>query len=128
MKDKHVAVVYDNENKCCLVAKVKLMSELEYKNALNEVERHKQEEEKRLHKLEIMELDNFKDICALKSHDIYLAKAIYDKFVDRGYFDDDKEFEKAFYDFMFEDKELNESLFPSEFLKILNKVVVKNEK
>ena len=42
--------------------------------------------------------------------------------MDRGYIDENKEFDKAYYDFIMEGKELDESCYPVEFKTILEKV------
>ena len=56
----------------------------------------------------------------LLNRDFLLAKSIYDNFVDRGLIEDDLDFQKAFYDFIFEDKQIK--TFPIDFQFIFMKV------
>ena len=61
-------------------------------------------------------------IDKLFNNNVYLAKALYDNFVERGYIDEDKEFDDAFYSFMFENQPLDVNKAPEEFKNILRKV------
>ena len=57
------------------------------------------------------------------SQQVVLAKSIYDTYVDRGLIEKDEDFEKMWFDFYFNEKELNLKKAPQEFNKILVRVV-----
>ena len=67
-------------------------------------------------------LDNKENIAELKTKLVFLAKSIYDNFVDRGLIENDDAFQQAWYDYYFNDKELEIEQYPVEFSKILEKV------
>ena len=64
----------------------------------------------------------------LENKDLLLAKSIYDNFVDRGLIENDDQFQQDYFDFIFNDKELDFDKAPIEYKKILEKVGSKNEK
>ena len=122
MKDKQVAVVY-GEDGCELLADIKVVSQQESHKLANEYEKNKskklKEEEEHKKKTESLE----ESVRHLLCRDLLIAKAQYDKFVDRGLLDENKEFDKKFYDFIFENKPLKPSEYPEDFKKILERVV-----
>ena len=122
MKDKQVAVVY-GENGCELLAEIKVVSQQESHKLANEYEKNKSKKlkEEQVHKEKTKHLEE--SVRHLLCRDLLIAKAQYDKFVDRGLLDENKEFDKKFYDFIFENKPLQPSEYPEDFKKILEKVV-----
>lgn len=121
-KNKHVAIAYDEHGKCILVCKCKTISEQELNKLLNEEEQNKKQAKlKEYHLGQTIQRHDF-NFQHLYARDYILAKALYDRFVDRGYIDENKEFDKAFYELIFEDKEISEELVPNEFKTILSKV------
>lgn len=118
VKDKFVAVELNDDDTCKRVLLCKNLTDSEYKKLVNEEHRSKKVESDK----EKVVSDNIKELYAkATTHDFFLAKTIYDNYVDRGYFESDSEFDKNFYDFFFNDKDISCS-FPSEFSKILKKV------
>lgn len=129
MENKHlVALVLDNDNKCCHVAQVQNIDDKEYNKRKNEERAYKDglEEEKQNVNRSFMEVANH--INHLEGNEVYLAKAIYDNFVDRGFLKEDEEFQKHFFDHIFKGVKLNEEKTPTEFFTILRKVEYHNEK
>ncbi|MBO7735864.1 MAG: hypothetical protein J6S67_25065, partial [Methanobrevibacter sp.] len=120
---KHVALAYDKDGKCVLVSLVKLVNEREYNRLLNEQNEHTSELDRndKFIKDKIAVCEN--DLRKLHSRDLFVSKATYDKFVDRGYLNEDKEFDKAFFDFVFNGCELDLEKAPLDFKTILEKVV-----
>lgn len=120
IKNKHVAVAYDNNGNCEFIAKVKVINDREFNRLINEQEQCKAE--KRTQELELKKqiVSNQEKIEKLTRRDFLLAKSIYDNFVDRGLINDSEQFQKDFYDFIFNDKEIKE--FPNDFEIILRKV------
>ena len=121
MRDKQVAVVY-GEDGCELLAEIKVVTQLESHKLTNEYEKNKSKKLKKESELESHLNQHDKELGHLFQHELLLAKALYDKFVDRGLIDENKEFDKKFYDFIFEDKQLSQNDYPEDFKKILEKV------
>ena len=121
MKDKQVAVVC-GENGCELFADIKVVSHQESHKLANEYEKNKSKKlkEEQEHKKKTESLEE--SIRHLLCRDLLIAKAQYDKFVDRGLLDENKEFDQKFYDFIFENKPLLPKEYPEDFKKILEKV------
>lgn len=124
MKDKLVAVIVEN-GKCQLLCDVKAIEKQEYNKLLNESESHKA-------KLEYdKENDKAKVDLLMKrvaTHELFLAKAIYDNFVDKGLLERNEQFDKDFYDFIFENKEFSFKNSPKEYGDILGKLEQDYEK
>lgn len=122
MRDKQVAVVC-GEDGCELLAEIKVVTKLESHKLANEYERNKSKKLKaeQEHKDKTKKLEE--SVRHLLCRDLLIAKAQYDKFVDRGLLDENKEFDKKFYDFIFENKPLSPKEYPEDFKKILEKVV-----
>lgn len=104
------------------VALVKNISEQEYKKLLNEQEKEKNEQELKFRALSECIDRNSQNIYKLKNRDILLAKSIYDNFVDMGLIDNDNDFQKMWFDFYFNEFELDLDKAPFEYKKILEKV------
>lgn len=117
VKDKFVALEMNSDNTCKRVLICKNITDGEYKKLINEQNKAKQKE-----------LDHDHDICFeiakaksdIVGYEIFIAKSVYDNFVDRGLIDDDDDFQKAWFDFIFEKKKI--SAFPKEFEIILERV------
>lgn len=119
MKNKLVAVLIENDS-CKLICDVKSIEQNEYNKLKNE---YVQEKDKKLdlenkHKAEHQVLLN-----VIKSNQHFIAKNIYDNFVNAGFIDYNEEFQLAFYNYVFNDKPFNFEKAPNEYLKILAKVV-----
>ena len=126
MKDIEIAVVYDANGKCTHLAQVKVVSKQELNKLTNEQNKFDQEqktnEQKYKNELDA-EIERHKARLGwLESRALFLAKAIYDNFVDRGLIENDDAFQQAWYDYYFNDKELEIEQYPVEFSKILEKV------
>ena len=119
MKEKLVAIKYDELGKCKQVAIVKNVQDNEYKALKNEEHEHKEFELKKEQKLNDR-------VCVLEkgehNHTFLIAKNIYDNFVDRGLLEDNAEFQQMFYDMIFNKGEFDITKMPSEFETILNYV------
>lgn len=120
IKNKHVAISYDNSGNCEFIATVKVINDRELNRLKNEKE--KLSSEKQQKELELKEkVDaNQEKIKHLLKKDLLLAKAIYDKFVDRGYIDENKDFDKEFFEYIYNDQPF--ARYPEEFAIILRKV------
>lgn len=116
---KLIAVSTNGSNAISLV---KSVDEQEYAKLINNQEKHlakgeelaKEHEQK--HKTEQLALEHF------ERTQIVLAKSVYDNFVDRGLIENDEDFQKQWFDFYFNDKELDMGYCPQEYTKILEKV------
>jgi len=119
MKEKLVAIKYDELGKCEQVAIVKNVQDNQYKTLKNEENEHKEFELKKEQKLNdrlcVLEKDNH-------NNSFLIAKSIYDNFVDRGLLEDNAEFQQMFYDMIFNEGEFDITKMPSEFETILNYV------
>ena len=122
IKNKHIAVAYDKDGKCEFLAKVKVIDDREFNRLTNEKEQHIAIQEQKELELKNQVLDNQEKINKLDKKLVFLAKAIYDNFVDRGLIENDDTFQQAWYDYYFNDIELVIEKYPAEFSKILDKV------
>ena len=124
MKDKLVGLVIEN-GKCKLLCDVKAIDKQEYNKLLNECEEHKSqlEHEKENEKAKIDFL-----MKRVGTHELFLAKSIYDNFVDKGLINADPQFDQDFYDFIFNNKEFSFKNSPKEYGDILGKLVQDYEK
>lgn len=124
---KLVALILDDDQKCERVAIVKNLGNKEYNNCLNEERayknRAKQEKEKLNERIDLLK----KGIVRLEHNEIYLAKSIYDNFVDRGFINDNEEFQKDFFNHIYKGAKLSLDKAPAEFITILRKVEYHNE-
>ena len=119
MKEKLVAIKYNELGKCEQVAIVKNVPDNDYKALKNEENQHKE--------LELTkELELGKRLCNLEkgehNNTFLIAKNIYDNFVDRGLLEDNAEFQQMFYDMVMNNGEFDITKVPSEFETILNYV------
>ena len=124
MKDKLVALVIE-DGKCKLLCDVKSIEKQEYNKLLNEYEENKSEleHEKEDEKAKVDLL-----IKIVGRHELFLAKSIYDNFVDKGLIESDQQFDQDFYDLIFNDKEFSFKNSPKEYKDILGKLVQYYEK
>lgn len=116
-RTKLVAVEFV-DNKCTKAYIVKNLTETEYKKLVNESTEFALKEEERKQKIEKQIYDIF---CKFAQHDYFLAKSIYDNLVDRGLIEDDDQFQKEWFDYIFKGEEIKHE--PQEFKDILGKVV-----
>ena len=118
---KFVSVELNDNGTCKRVLLCKNITEKEYKELLNQQELSKQKELENdyLFKLKIANIE--KHNC---KHDLFIAKATYDNLVDRGLIDDDKAFQKLWFDFLFNNGELDLDKCPDTFNKIYAKVEI----
>lgn len=118
LKTKFVAVELNDDGTCKRVLFCKNLTEKEYTKLLDEETKSKKYEKEQKEKLS----NNLWDIATkFSKHDFLLAKSIYDNFVDRGLIEDDEQFEKEFFQYIFEDKIIEH--YPEEYNKIFGKVV-----
>lgn len=61
-------------------------------------------------------LDNFNE------RDLFIAKSIYDNYIERGLIDENEDFDEKFYNFIFNNYELKEEDLDEDYVKILEKV------
>ena len=126
MRDIEIAVVYDANGKCTHIAQVKVVSKQELNKLTNEQNKFDQEqktnEQKYKNELDAKIERHNARIGYLESKALFLAKSIYDNFVDRGLIENDDAFQQAWYDYYFNDKDLTIEQYPIEFSKILEKV------
>lgn len=120
MDKKLIAISTDGSNS---IASVKSVNEQEYKKLVNA-------QAERLAKGEKLAIEHNKQheyvekrLNHYASQQVVLAKSIYDTYVDRGLIEKDEDFEKMWFDFYFNEKELNLKKAPQEFNKILVRVV-----
>ena len=114
-KTELVAVEYNDSGTCKKVFHIKNLTKTELNKLLNESAVSKQHglkkaqaQEERLLNLEgKIEKDSF-----------FIAKSIYDNFVDRGLFEEDYAFQKLWYDFIFRDMLIGLDQLPKELKKI----------
>ena len=124
---KLVALILDDDQKCKQVAVVKNLGSKEYNKCLNEERAYKNrvKEEKQNTNSRIDNLLNY--VNHLENNQIYLAKAIYDNFVDRGFLNDNEDFQKDFFNHIYKGGKLDLEKVPAEFMAILRKVEYNNE-
>lgn len=119
MKDKLIALAYDELGNCKEILKVKNVDDQEFKKLVSEKNAHR-EKALQLEQSKEKELLELKNTCSTNTY--LLAKSIYDNFVDRGLLDDSQEFQQMFYDFIFGDKTFELDKCPQEYLTILEKI------
>ena len=122
MNGKLVAILLDESGKCEKVLEVKNLTFKEYQALKNEESENKtkllgEKEAERLRELSIE-----KEILNLNNNLFHLAKSTFDNFVDRGVCETTNEFEKAYFDLIFSEKEIDPSLYPVDFAKILKEI------
>lgn len=119
MKEKLVAIKYDELGKCEQVAIVKNVQDKDYKALKNEESEHLQEllknREETVLKLKTLEREN-------DNKDLWIAWSIYSTFIMFGYIEEENNFNSMLYEHIMEGKELDLSKMPSEFETILNYV------
>lgn len=68
------------------------------------------------------EIQDFQEIHKLKDRDLFIAKSLYDNYVERGIIDENEEFDAKFNAFIFENGELHPEDMDADFVKILDKL------
>lgn len=118
--EKLVAISTNGSN---AVSLVKSVNEQEYKKLINDQAKHlaKGQEIALKHEEQHKSID--KKLEHFANQQFILAKSIYDNFVDRGLIEDNNEFQEMWYNFYFNDKELDLDNAPQEYNTILEKVV-----
>lgn len=121
-RTKLVAVEYNDNGSCKKALIVKNLTETDYKKLVDESLVSKEHG-----KQKASEINKRIANCEIKltKHELCLAKSIYDNFVDRGLIEDDDEFQKSWYDFVFKGTGLTGNL-PSEFLQIVEFIAKEN--
>lgn len=117
---KLIAISTNGSNSISLV---KSVNEQEYKKLINDQEKHLAKGEKKAREHEQQHNTIDKKLTHYASLQCVLAKSVYDNFVDRGLIENDDQFQKMWFDFYFNDKELDLNNVPEEYKKILVKVV-----
>lgn len=120
---KLVAISYDNKGECNNVAKVFNVNENEYKKLISQQAKYNSEKAQEQKEINDKLIKHENKIDFLMCKNVFLAKATYDRFVDRGYLNENKEFDKAFYDYIFNGVELDLENAPEDFKLIYKKVV-----
>lgn len=122
IRNKLCAVNFDEEGKCEKIVQVRNLTE-------KEVKQYQSEERKNNEKNFERELEEKKQFSALyneveklKERNFHLAKSIYDNFVDRGKIKDNSDFQKAYYDYVFNGREIKLEDAPTDFQAIYRKV------
>lgn len=115
-KELLVAVAYTHDKSCKEIYKVVNVDEQEFKKLVNQKNEYKDKELK-------LESEKQKAFIDLKhrvdSREYLIAKSLYDNYVDRGFIEDNIEFQQMFYNHIFHNAEFDLTLCPSEFLTIL---------
>lgn len=119
MDKKLIAISTNGSNGISLV---KSVNEQEYKKLINEQAKHLSKGEKLAleHKEQHKQLEE--GLSKAKKNELLLAKSIYDNFVDRGLIENNEDFQKQWFDYYFNDKEISLDNVPQEYEKILSKV------
>ena len=122
LKNKHIAIAYDNKGKVIHVCKCKTVSERELNELLNQEQQQRDSIEKEKYVNNEKLKANANSIDKLFRRDLLIAKALYDKFVDRGLIEDDKEFDQKFYEYIFNGKLVKREDYPEEYKTILKRL------
>lgn len=80
------------------------------------------EYDSRIGELEEVARQDYDEITVLKERDLFIAKSIYDNYVERGVIEENEDFDNMWIDYIFNGGDLDEEAFPEDFIKILNKV------
>ena len=118
--NKLIAISTNGSNSISLV---KSVNEQEYKKLINLQEQNLAKGENKAREHEEQHSKIKEHLEHLSKHDYILAKSVYDNFVDRGLIENDDQFQKMWFDFYFNDKELDLNNVPEEYKNILAKVV-----
>lgn len=126
IKNKHVAIILDQSGNCEFVAKVKVINDRELNRLINESNLSLAKKQQKENELNQKVAANQEKISGIESKYVLLAKSIYDNFVDRGLIENNDDFQQDYYDFIFNDKEIDFENAPEDFKTILRKVVKYN--
>ena len=116
-KTKLVACEYNEQGECINATIVKNLTETEYRRLVNESNVAKQV--KKDNELKKEKLFKKLDEKTSKAYFI-LAKLVYDSLVDRGYIDDDNEFEIKWHNYILNGEVIDE--FPQTILEIVERL------
>lgn len=119
MEKKLIAISTNGSN---AIALVKSVNEQEYKKLINLQEQNLAKGEKSAREHEQQHNDLKKSVEHFELLTLVLAKSVYDNFVDRGLIENDNDFQQKWFDFYFNDKELDLDATPSEYEKIVKKL------
>ena len=119
MQDKLVAII-----KGKFVGEVKNVD----KNTFNELKNEQSNYEQEILKEKLDTNNKLDFLLGLTDKLKLLAKTIYDNFVDRGFIDNDNDFQTMWYNYYFNGGELDLTNAPSEYNTILEKVGATYEK
>ena len=122
MLDKCVAVITDDNGKCKYVGEVRNVDKNKYNALLNEQCEHEQFLLNERARINNKFANHKKHLTHLENNEKLFAKTIYDNFVDRGFIDNDNDFQQMWYDYFFNNGELDLSKAPREYNIILEKV------
>ena len=114
-----IAISTDGSN---TISSVKSVNEQEYKKLINlQAERQaKRESKAREHEEQHNTID--KELEHFTTLQCVLAKSVYDNFVDRGLIENDDSFQKAWFDFYFNNAHIPNVNFPKEYQNILERL------
>lgn len=120
---KHTVVVIENDvGQVLNIAKVRNVDDRQLADYQNKKKQYEQLELKRIAEETENKQKVYDDIAHLKLTNFHLAKSIYDNFVDRGLINDNSDFQKAYYDYVFNGKEIKIEDTPTDFQTIYRKV------
>ncbi len=88
---------------------------MEHSKAIKNLENKEKELEEIQHK-------HWSTLEPLFHRDLFIAKSIYDNYIERGLLDENPEFDQKFYDFIFNNYELKPEDLDNDFKNILEKV------
>ena len=101
---------------------VRNVGENEYKSLLNNQHKYDSEQERKDNEINAKFEKHNARLGMLESKSLYLAKSIYDNFVDRGLIENDDKFQQMWFDYYFNSCELDLENAPQEYKIILEKV------
>lgn len=120
MKNDNVLVAISKKEDSVFL--VKNVSNNEYNALLNNQSAKEQSDLDKEHRFKKHLDQHDADIKHLYKHELILAKSVYDNFVDRGLLENDEDFQKLWFDYYFNDGELDLENAPEEYKKILAKL------
>ena len=119
MDKKLIAISTNGSNGVSLV---KSVNEQEYKKLINDQSKRLAKGEKLAFEHNEQHEQLKKGLLKAQRNELLLAKSIYDNFVDRGLIENNDDFQQAWFDYYFNDKEISLDNVPQEYEKILSKV------
>lgn len=121
-KDRLRTIVENSKGDIVFFGETKMIDKQEEMSYKNRNEKYKStcEKQAREHSEEHENID--KQLNHFIDLECVLAKTIYDNFVDRGLIENDDQFQQMWFDFYFNDKELDLKNAPKDFVKIFEKI------